>query len=504
MKFNISFITATLLLTQCLGCLTRTVLSLDEVVTSHTLVLTLADQFGTWPTSEDVLESLEYNITDVVCSSLKVDTVSCRAFLTTLEKNALRLYITAETRTLESGSRIHTRLNSWAEKTASPSLDELARVCSIVLGKKLRVLSHITGEYERVPCHGKRTFSLLPVCAPDSVKFTKIYTKDGGKYIENNIITRKRCKNEFEATVFIQIPSTEKIITDSHRNIETAFDTVHKTRKRSNMMALKSTWDARGKPNVEMLTNVAPRPTSYVSGVRILEDIVFPDDNEEFPEPLHCPSSTGLWGLSLIAVVPLLIILFRYSWYLGRKHSKKRERHLIVEDEKRLLNINMPPQADGLAGGDAGAAEADPPQGRDSRDPNEGVVWTIDENGNYHPMSILPERAHSEKSHHTDPMAAAYATGDAQFARILSESALSVGALQAARAGGEHTEGADLSAALQPESDTAQHDPNTADALTSYVYVDPQTGESYQAYVDPNTGEVYTQYVEKDGETGQP
>lgn len=52
---------------------------------------------------------------------------------------------------------------------------------------------------------------------------------------------------------------------------------------------------------------------------------------------LQCSMATGTWAFALLAVIPLSLILFRYTWYRGRYMAKKEERLLIITDEQRLM-----------------------------------------------------------------------------------------------------------------------------------------------------------------------
>ncbi|CCW69363.1 unnamed protein product [Phytomonas sp. Hart1] len=448
------------------------VCSLDKVVSSHTLVLTLRDPSCAWPTKDDILNSIERDITDIVCSSFETNTTPCRAFITPLENNVLRLCITIETGTLEDGTKVHTTLSSWAKKTSGPSLDELARVCSATLGNNLPVLLHITGEYTREPCRGNLTDSLLPLCPPDFVKFTTRYRPDGSDYIEHNTYATWRGRHDFEVQTFLQNVLPHDGIVNPHQDSEM----VRPSAPNPEMPFTLRTQEGRSPygTTTEQGGNEGP-------GAQPFAEFDFPDTDADYPEALDCPFWTGLWGIALIAVIPFVLIFFRYSWYLGHRHAKKRERALIIEDEKRRLNGNPASAAEGLTGG--GLLQGGRPAAA-----HEAGAWGSDPLPHDHPTQGLTSGpATSVKSNLTDTTAHA-GGGEGDHPE------------RPTTAGFFSEEGGP-----QLDSGHTHHDPNAAaEAYTRYVYVDPQTGESYPAYVDPNTGEIYTQYTEGDGGTGHP
>lgn len=197
--------------------------------------------------------------------------------------------------------------------------------------------------------------------------------------------------------------------------------------------------------------------------------------NVHIKEVASCAASTGFWGISLVLIVPIAWLLFRYAMYTGGV-SEKEKMFAIVQAGGVYSGAAVPPAA--------GAAENTYfPQGQPSA---EGAAAAAQ------PLPVAtPSHAYEQQQVANEGYQYAdeqqqlqqYAESDPQ--QYVSEET-----------------GADAYVLPPEENDLHDNGGEEAPQYTVEEYMDPETGEVYEVYIDNATGEMY-RYEDEGGEAGE-
>ncbi|CAD2221379.1 hypothetical protein AGDE_13205 [Angomonas deanei] len=257
----------------------------------------------------------------------------------------------------------------------------------------------------------------------------------------------------------------------------------------------------------------SPESISMVSGY-MTATLFSVNENERYTEtynmPIQCAPETGFWAFAFISVLFIALFLFRYVWYRGRRHAKKRAKAAVQEDERRIMqgygNVNVE---------------------ENTAQPEEQVAtqWMVDEYGNYYSVPAEGGTGNNEPAPAEEPQyqywvdpttgqtyqflvepqeTEAEAEDDgAQYYQEGEENAEEAGDNNGYYVEGEYPEEEQQGEYAYDDAEAAAFDDQqpagqVGEEEAAQYYQDPESGITYQVYVDPESGETYYQPLETD------
>lgn len=541
--------------------------TISTALATHVVNITLNGATTGWPTTQTALSGLDSTVTSTICAELSISSGSCSAFLMLISTGILGLQVQVESVDTNTSSVAYRTLYGWSENSVSPPLSALQTACATVLGTSLSALTYSSGVYT-MPCRGTKVYSFLPACATGEIPFTVFYVNnsvgDVSSYLSTYLCASMSSCTDLSITV--QAPTSSQ-----------PFSVVNITGASMALEAVLS-YVADVRAAYQVTQSITPSVGNSNAGVSasgvymrsgILQAVLFSTNEStqsvsgDFQVTFSCEASTNYWVFSLIAVLPLGVILFRYIWHRGRHRAKKQERKRVVEDEMRIMQgyassnnqvetaNNPPPGVDASGSTAAAAANATPqwvlgsdgyyydvsgspdyqgngdggavpvnavagedadaqdgsnvsPVYRTYTDPNTGETYQYLDPGADDGGGAAGDNTYGQAANEYDPNNAAYSSGISEVYQS--------GTANGADGGGTGNEGADGSI----QQNATYVDPNTgetyhyvesgadgADGLQQQGYEEGQMDENgYVTYVDPNTGETY-QYLDPQSAAAQ-
>lgn len=448
--------------------------SITTALSTHVLNITLTAS-GNWPTTDSALQPLGTATTTSMCTPLNLSaSASCSAFLMVVSTDVLAVQVNVETATVDDAAVAYRTLSAWSINTGSPPLDALQSACAAVLATTLTLPVYTSGEYV-MPCRNSEVYTFLPVCQSDAQASSVVYIADAAGVSLQNYFSTYLCDHMTSCSaVVITVEGTTTNSTVTIQNAAMALEAI-----------LSYVADVRANYIVNILSSTTVPPVGNVNAGVSATSVQMRDNGltavlfdiqsteEPYPAAINCPASYGFWAFALIGVIPFVFVLFRYAYYRGGHHAKKRCRSAIIEDEKRTIQGYANPSREADVPSFERMESVPPPGG----DANAYGQWVVDENGNYYEISGQ-EGPWDASQQYLDP-------NTQELADIPQ------GAMQASS-----QRGAAVQSESAQQSEFAEQPDSIEDAVapTQQVYTNPETGEIYQTYLDPNTNETY-QYV---------
>ncbi|RNE99109.1 hypothetical protein TraAM80_08397 [Trypanosoma rangeli] len=321
MLFSPEKVVLTLFLLLLCGPATGAVGQVDVHVVNLTVVA-----IG-WPNTAAELSRFEETVTSVVCGPLahtasNKTPISCGGLLAPVSVGKLSVQAYAETVSPGDALLVRRTFWGWAHTYDSAMLETLTSAVSSVAGTPLSLLSKVSGVYT-VPCRGKSSLEVLPLCASTSNCLTSILVDD--------------LKESVMGTFCGYVPNpcsahiTTKMVTPNQVMVNIT--------NLPNTLELALLFTDKVRSGVLHASRIELYSDGQLAQLYASDEGMYENNIKVVPQ---CDVETGLWMLSFIAIIPVLFVLFCYFWCMGRHHAKKVERRAIVEDELRALNMIEP------------------------------------------------------------------------------------------------------------------------------------------------------------------